>query len=151
MVRPTKFTEATISRLFEAIELGGAYTTACDYAGISVSTFCAWRDGTYPRGVSQALKLRFSEGLGRAIAHADIRDLTVIRDAAQSGDWKAAAWGLERRRPKEYGRKEAREISGPDGGALSVSISDDRTRELLEHLDVATLAAIREALHGIPG
>lgn len=146
MVRPTKFTEATMSRLFEAIELGGAYTTACDYAGIAVSTFCAWRDGTFPRGAPISLKLRFSEGLGRAIAKADMCDLSVIRDAAESGDWRAAAWGLERRRPKDYGRNEAREITGPDGTALTVTVRDDRTREMLRRLDPAALASIQEAL-----
>lgn len=93
MVRPTKFTEATIDRLLEAIELGAAYTTACDHAGIAVSTFCAWREGTFPRGAPPDRKLRFSEGLGRAIAQSNLRDLTVIRDAARSGDWNVAARG----------------------------------------------------------
>lgn len=147
MVRPTKFTETTIAHLLEAIALGAAYTTACDHAGIAVSTFCDWRDGKYPRGAPANRKLRFSEGLAQAIATADMCDLSVIRDAAQSGDWKAAAWGLERRRPRDYGRKEAREISGPDGSALTVSVRDDRTREVLRRLDPTTLATIREALN----
>ncbi len=146
MARPSKFTETTIARLLEAIALGAAYTTACDHAGIAVSTFCAWREGTFPRGASADLKLRFSEGLGHALAQADLTDLTVIRTAAQTGDWRAAAWGLERRRPKDYGRKEAREITGPEGGALALSVRDDRTRGLLRRLDPAALAMITEAL-----
>ena len=111
MARPTKFTESTVKKLLDAIRIGGSYESACRYAGITYSTFDMWRDGAFPRKTDPALKIEFFEGLTRAMGEADTSDLAAVRSAAKSGDWRAAAWGLERRHPAEYGKREAVDVT----------------------------------------
>ena len=41
-----------------------------------------------------------------------------IKEAAQNGDWRAAAWMLERRYPEKWGRRRARRSEGEE--ALTV-------------------------------
>lgn len=55
--------------------------------------------------------------------------LDSIRVAAREGQWQAAAWFLERTKPGRYSRMERREISGPDGGAITLL---DLEREVAE-------------------
>jgi len=45
--------------------------------------------------------------------------LNRLQKAAQGGAWQADAWWLERRFPKEFGRRQ--EITGPDGGPIMVT------------------------------
>jgi hypothetical protein len=93
MARPTKYSERTITRLEEALRLGCTYAAACGYANISDDTLANWRRD----------KSGFSERLARAEGEATVRWLQTIENAA-GGDWRAAAWKLERRYPREYGR-----------------------------------------------
>ena len=44
--------------------------------------------------------------------------LRQIKEAAQNGDWRAAAWMLERRYPEKWGRRRARRSEGEE--ALTV-------------------------------
>jgi hypothetical protein len=108
MPRPTKYTEATIERLEHAIGLGASYVQACGYAGISFQTFNEWRS-TNPA---------FSDRLQKAEAQGVVGWLTKIEKAATDGNWQAAAWKLERRYPADYGRREAIEHTGKDGGPI---------------------------------
>lgn len=55
--------------------------------------------------------------------------LGSIRRAADEGQWQAAAWFLERTRPGRYSRMERREISGADGGPITLL---DLEREVAE-------------------
>lgn len=55
--------------------------------------------------------------------------LDSIRVAAREGQWQAAAWYLERTRPGRYSRMERREISGADGGPITLL---DLEREVAE-------------------
>lgn len=69
---------------------------------------------------SERLWADFAVEVGKARAEAVEIALSTIRNAAISGQWQAAAWFLERTRPGRYARLERREISGPDGGAISL-------------------------------
>jgi hypothetical protein len=49
-----------------------------------------------------------------------VKWLARIEQAA-SEHWQAAAWKLERRYPKDYGRSvQQHEVGGPDGGPLTI-------------------------------
>lgn len=115
MARPTKLTPEVEERLVYAISVGGSYKAACQYAGISYQTFLNWRkrvregavrqDGERCRETEEGNE-RFVElfdHINKAEGDAAIVWLVRIEKAAKR-DWKAAAWKLERRFPREYGR-----------------------------------------------
>jgi hypothetical protein len=103
MGRPSKLTDATITKLEQAILLGATYDLAARYAGIGPSTLRAWRaeaEQARPGTLAHTLLQRLEAAEGKAAIHW----LDQIERAALDGNWQAAAWKLERRYPSEYGR-----------------------------------------------
>ncbi len=89
-----KLNDETKQRLVEGIKLGLSNKLAAQYAGVSESTFYAWRQ----RGqAGEEGYLELLESLKRAEAESAAHCLSVIKDAAQQGNWTSAAWLLERR------------------------------------------------------
>lgn len=84
----------------------GAYQVhAANAAGVSITTLQRWvklgREGVEPY-------VQFAIDVDRARAEDALRNQAVISAAAVGkvpGDWKAAAWNLERKFPKLYGRR----------------------------------------------
>ena len=111
MARKSKYTPDVVDKLTQAIRLGATYVLACDYAGISERTFRSWME-TYPP---------FLQSVKEAEGAAAVGWLAKIEKAASDGNWQAAAWKLERRYPRMYGRN-ATEISGPEGGPLKIAV-----------------------------
>jgi transposase len=115
MGRPTKYTDETIAKLCQAIELGSTYELACHYAGIDYSTFNKWRDNKpdlMPR-------VRAAEG------KAAVKWLAKI-EAAAADHWQAAAWKLERRYPNDYGKTvQEQQHTGKDGTPFTIVIRRD--------------------------
>lgn len=123
--RRTKYTPETVDKLVQAIRLGATYKLACDYAGITFETFNQWRSS----------KSEFSDAIQKAEGAGALGWLAKIEAAANDGNWQAAAWKLERRYPKDYGRKHL-EITGAEGAPVQIALSDDeradRVAALLE-------------------
>lgn len=118
--RPTKFTPETVARLLKAVRAGLPYHLAAEAAGISETTFYEWQRGEFPRGADKALKAQFSEELTRARGESALRLMALISSAAPD-DWRAAAWILERRFPKDFGRH-VLELTGEHGGPVQVEV-----------------------------
>jgi len=118
MARPSKYTPPTVERLCQAIRLGATYALAAKSAGVSYQTFNVWREQ----------KPEFSEALEKAEGDAAVTWLEKIEQAATSGEWQAAAWKLERRYPRDYGRR-LQEVSGPDGGPIPLALIDRVVRD----------------------
>ena len=95
MARKTKFNTALTSRIIEALRLGATYEIAAEYAGISRSTLYNWIDKGKEQ--SRGQYRTFLDNIKQAEAKGAIANLAMIETAAKSGDWKAAAWRLERR------------------------------------------------------
>jgi hypothetical protein len=121
MGRRTKFTAEAQQGVCDAIRLGTTYELAALSAGIAYETFNEWRK----------TKPQFSEALREAECAAALVWLTKIEKAATDGDWRAAAWKLERRYPNDYGRtvrqhegKLAHEHSGPGGVPIPIRYFD---------------------------
>lgn len=136
-----------IQDVTSAIKAGNYMEVAAAYAGISKDTFFRWmkRGAREKRRVlnDKRLKIRqselpyvlFSEGVRKALADAEVRDVSMIAKAASGGQvyteekivydasgrivekqvvtkktapqWQAAAWRLERKYPKKWGRRVA--------------------------------------------
>lgn len=119
----TKFTRDTVERLLEAVRAGLPYHLAAEAAGISESTFYDWQRGKFPRGLDEdqkALKSEFLEGLTRAKGDSALTLMQIIKDAAPE-DWRAAAWILERRFPRDFG-KQLVELTGENGGPVAIEV-----------------------------
>lgn len=91
--------------IVDNLERGAYQVHAANSAGISIATLQRWvnlgRNGVEPY-------VRFAEDVDRARANDALRNQAVISAAAVRkvpGDWKAAAWNLERKFPKLYGRR----------------------------------------------
>jgi len=103
MAAPTKFTAETVSTLMTGIRAGLPFRLAAEAAGVSETTFTCWQAGKLPRGADRSLKASFSAQLTRARGESALR-LTGLISRAATDDWRAAAWLLERRFPKDFAR-----------------------------------------------
>ena len=113
--RPTALTEEVGNRIIAAIQRGAYMETAAQFAGIAPGTLHAWmkkaaklRDSDLPVIQPENQRLvEFHEAIQRALAESEVRDVNVIDQAAQQGQWQAAAWKLERKHHARWGRKMA--------------------------------------------
>lgn len=112
-----KYTPERVERILEALRLGATYELACNYGGISRETFFQWlkTHDDFPDRVKEA------EGM------AAVGWLDKIEKASADGNWQAAAWKLERRYPRQYGRM-VHELTGKDDGPVQVEITDARAK-----------------------
>lgn len=90
-------TQPTIDRLLDALRIGATVQMACAAAGISDTTYYRWLDGNE----------RAAGAVEAAKTTAAVSALESIQRAAVNGDWRAAAWLLERRYPADFGRSHA--------------------------------------------
>lgn len=135
----TKYTDETIEKLVQAIELGATHEHACNYAGISYNAFLTWRRE----------KEGFEDLMIEAEGRAAIKWLAKIEKEASRGTWQAAAWKLERRYPETYGRSvRTTEQVGPGGGpiqhTLEVTIKENGLEAALAMLTPEQLAQLSD-------
>lgn len=99
--RPTKLDDEAASKILAYVRAGSYVETAAAAAGINKSTLYAW----LKQGAAEIEGpfRNFSNAIEKAMAEADLIDLTHISNAAKT-NWQAAAWRLERRNPKHFGR-----------------------------------------------
>jgi len=117
MTRPTKLTPETHKKIVQAIQLGASYELAANYAGVSYSSFNLWmKKGATGNNIYSQFYNDVKEAEGRGA----IGWLAKIENAANDGNWQAAAWKLERRYPEAYGRQK-----------LDVAHSGDTTTEVI--------------------
>ena len=124
--RPTKLTPELQEKICNFLR-GGAYLeTAVKASGITKQTLYEWMaraNEVRAVGHSDAYT-QFADSVQEAMAQGEMRDLAVIDKAAVGDpkekiapDWRAAAFRLERKYPKRWGRKQAVLVTpGPAGG-----------------------------------
>ena len=117
------------TRIVTYIQAGCYVETAAAAAGICKDTFYDW----LKRGATGQEPFKgFSDAVEKAAAEAEVRDLAVVDKAARGGTWQAAAWKLERRNPKAWGRRSVPQPAILDGSdpvldLLAAMKADDRT------------------------
>jgi hypothetical protein len=101
--RKTKLTPEVEETILRHLRMGGYRNHAAMAAGIGVSTFEDWMmrgaDGEQPFA-------DFRVKVDKALAEDGLRNQSIITRAAVSrvaGDWRAAAYSLEKKFPKDYG------------------------------------------------
>lgn len=128
-----------------AIQAGQSNRAAAAEAHIGAGTLTRWRAGKRPFDVIMRQKME------RAIAVRERRWITAIESAATTpmnngapGDWKAAAWMLERTAPDEFGPTRA--VSGRGGGPIEIGVE-----QTVEHVLLVPNAERIAAVVGILG
>jgi hypothetical protein len=102
MARPSKLTPETQKKLCDALAGGATRADAALFAGLEVSSFYRWlRQGKAAR---RGAVCQFYHAVKAAEAAVAVR-CTARVQAATLEDWKAAAWWLERRRPRQFATK----------------------------------------------
>jgi transposase len=122
--RPTKFTPERTTKLITALRAGNYRDTACKYAGISFQTLRNWiKIAESPDAPAEYVE--FLDAIEKAEAEAEMVDIGIIRQAAQEGQWQAAAWVRERKNPERWGRRDASkiELTGSDGGPVDMRVA----------------------------
>lgn len=102
MGRKLKLTPEVQDLIVKALGVGATHEQVCGVAGISHECFYNWlRQGETGRQPYSD----FSEAVKKAEHQASVGWLALIEQAARQGHWQAAAWKLERRYPKMWGRQ----------------------------------------------
>jgi len=135
MARPTKFTQERQDKIITALRAGHYRETAAAYGGISYETLRQWLKRA-ENPTDHPEYPAFRDAVCEAEAQAEVADLALIRRAASDGEWRAAAWRLERKHPERWGQRAKVEVehSGELQHSHEVRIGADR-------LSIETLAA----------
>lgn len=106
-----KFNPEVAREIITALKFFATLEQAAEHAGITDRTLRNWlssRSPTFAEFQNDVRRARF--GPRNALV------ASVLNQA--KGDWRAAAWILERRFRDEFGHRVAQEISGPNGGPI---------------------------------
>lgn len=141
--RPTKLTPEMQAEICELLEDGCGRDDASESVGIHRATFYEWmakgEDG-------DSIYADFADAIKRAESKCAARNVKIVRKAAEEeGNWQAAAWWLERKRKKEFGRNESIEHTGAAGGAIKIESKNDGPIPITEQDRMAEIIALADA------
>lgn len=138
MARTPEITPDIVRLAREAMRLGMTNELACQYIGISRSSFYRYlARGQHERGT---VYRQFWDAISQGRSQCAAMQLARIQQAAQE-DWRAAAWVMERR----FGYHRQLDIRGEIAQTESLKLGDgDDLDRLLERIDQTT--QIRERL-----
>jgi len=120
--------------LLDYIRIGTPVRKAVAASGIAEKTFYNWMSRGLAERERQALVpnakdnptevifLQFLQRVEQARAEAIMKKDAVIAKSGNDGDWRAAAWWLERQVPEEFGKTDRFEIGGANGEAIKVQV-----------------------------
>lgn len=133
----TLLTPELQTRIVNMIRAGNYAEVAARACGIHKSTYYDW----LLRGGRGEEPYRFlADAVESAAAEAEARDVVVIGKAAET-HWQAAAWRLERKNHKRWGRKDALELSGDEDKPVTIKHRVDPNK--LSTKELETLRQLR--------
>lgn len=105
--RPTKLTPKLHDEFIKHLLVGNYIETACALCRVNKRSVYDWlkKGNDQKRGKYR----NFLNAVREAQAKSESRGLMLIEKAAGGGQWQAAAWRLERKFPKRWGRPGSRE------------------------------------------
>jgi hypothetical protein len=120
--------------LLDYIRIGTPIRVAVASTGIAEKSFYSWM----ARGLAErerlslvkgakenpteVIFLQFLQQVERAKAEAITKKVAVIAKSGNEGDWRAAAWWLERQMPEEFGKTDKLEIGGNNGEPIRIQV-----------------------------
>lgn len=158
--RPTELTEDIIDTVVMALRSGAYVETAMNFVGVDRARFYDWnkkameeikaRDEALESGSNRQPKnelyVEFHNAIKKAMAESELLMLKIITDSANSGNWMAAAWRLERKHPDRYGINSLRISSGDTDigqSKVEIQIVDQSDNKRLEDMEKAIIDEIK--------
>lgn len=120
--------------LLDYIRIGTPVRKAVAASGVAEKTFYNWmsrglaereRQAIVPNSKenpTEVIFLQFLQRVEQARAEAIAKKVAVIAKSGNEGDWRAAAWWLERQVPEDFGKTDKFEIGGANGEAIRVQV-----------------------------
>lgn len=139
MGRPCKLTPEVHQRIVQFLRHGNSQKAAAEAAGITERTMQNWLEKG--EASSRSRFFQFFQDCKKAQAEWQASMVRVVeRHAVGAGDlmptWQAAAWLLERRDHKNWGRKVSAEHSGPGGDKpIEVKVDDTTWQRVIRDPD----------------
>lgn len=152
--------DTPVGRLLIALRVGNFVNSACGFAGISTSSWSAWRARAAEHHITDSEEpdwdaipesehpyVAFRFATDRVICGSEVEIVGVWHRAAVEGDWRAAMNFLARRWPERWGHRSHLTVHHrPKVEAV------EGWRELLNDPVIAdAVAAMEAAVSGIPG
>lgn len=137
-----KLTAERQARICDAVRAGVRPEVAAVYCGIGARTYYRWMQ-LGRAADAEPTYLVFVEAVELALAEWEARDVLLIGEAAKQ-DWHAAAWRLERRLPKIYGKRERHEIANADEGSFRIAAAPSFDADKLTVSELEQLLALTE-------
>lgn len=119
MARPCKLDPESQARIIQAVSAGALLRDAAAAGGVSYRSLASWL--ARGRKATNGPFRQFFQALKAAEAEVAARMCAAIVAAAKD-DWRASAFWLERRRPKEFGRRTYTEVGGSRGQPIPLAI-----------------------------
>lgn len=146
---PLKLTPERQAGISDAIRAGVRPEIAAVYNGVGARTYYRWMQ-LGRAADAEPVYLEFVDAVEVALAEWEARDVLLIGEAAKE-DWHAAAWRLERRLPKVYGKRERHEIANADEGPFRISAGPSFDPDRLTVDELEQLLALTEKANGGDG
>lgn len=144
-----KLTPERQAAICDAIRAGVRPEVAAVYNGVGARSYYRWMQ--LGRALeAEPVYVGFVEAVEHALAEWEARDVLLIGEAAKD-DWHAAAWRLERRLPKVYGKRERHEIANADDGTFRIAAAPDFDPDKLTVEELEQLLALTEKASGDDG
>jgi hypothetical protein len=118
--RITKLDDALRKRVCDVLREGNTREVAARHSGITRQTFFTWM--SKGRKAASGIYRDFLDAVKKAEREAEMASVKVIRKAAPK-NWCAAAWWLERRRNKKWGKKDTTKVVGAGKGGEVVVVT----------------------------
>lgn len=120
--------------IVEAVRKGNSRSNAFRLAGLHPDTVFPWlrwareQPGTHPEYDQLLADIEFAE------SQVESERVALIKVAADTGTWQAAAWWLERRKPEDWGKRDHVQINAGDKPLIQLNTL------ILEKADVRELS-----------
>jgi hypothetical protein len=146
---PLKLTPERQTGICEAIAAGVRPEIAAMRNGVGSRTYYRWMQ-LGRAADAEVVYAEFVEAVEAALAEWEAHDVLLIGAAAVK-DWHAAAWRLERRLPKVYGKRERHEIANADQEPFRITAGPSFDPDRLTVEELEQLLALTEKASGDDG
>lgn len=118
--RPSELTPERREKILNAIKVGCTREAAAMLGGVGVTTLYRWlQKGRTARAGDYR---EFWQAVQEAEAQAELVLIARVRQASAT-HWKAAAWILERRHPRRWGRRDRMTLAGDRHAPLAAEFT----------------------------